>query len=71
MSRSSDSGCTLPSTGTAGSGSSTVITSAMARPEMMLAAETVPHNRIHTSISQNSTQARSAHAASSASQHRR
>ena len=28
----------------------------------MLAAETVPHNRIHTSISQHSTQARSASA---------
>src|SRR5262245_50934833 len=60
MSRISEIGCTLPSIGTKGIGSSNVMTSAMTKPEMMLAAETVPHNKIHTSISQSSTHARSA-----------
>ena len=60
ISRSSDSGWTLPSIGTTGNGNSRVISNAIARPDRMLAAETVPHNSIHTRISQHSTQARSA-----------
>ena len=44
--------------GTGGSGSSSVITSAMASPLRAFAADTLPHSSIHTRISQHSTQAR-------------
>ena len=59
-SRSVDSGCIRPSTGTGGSGSSTVITSATARPDSRLAAEMLPHNRTQTNTSQQTIQIRSA-----------
>ena len=58
----SDSGCSLPCTGTAGNGSSRVTSNATASPETTLATVMLPHNNNHTRVSQTSTQIRSAHA---------
>src|SRR5688572_20093346 len=58
---SSDRTCTLPWTGTRGSGRNTVMSRPTARPDSTLAAETLPHNRTHTAVRPTSTQMRSMH----------